>query len=312
LSLDGTTFNTSVTIPGDSNLVATFNLHVKFAPTTTGSHNTTITFTSDTVTETVSVTGSAFFCETKTLPFIEGFESNVFPPACWTLADVDGDGYNWALFGNSEYTHNGNGCAMSNSYVNSVGALSPNNYLVTPKLSIPAEGAFISWFVGALDTEYYDEHYQVKISTTGTNPNDFTQTVHDETLTTGSWTEKNASLQQFASQDIHIAFVHNNVSDVYVLLLDDIKVQAGNSIDETTVDNTVNVYPNPATSVLIITSTSTIHQVEMFNLNGQLIHTTQNTDNNLQINTNDFAQGFYFVKIYSENGVTTKKVSIIK
>lgn len=63
------------------------------------------------------------------------------------------------------------------------------------------------------------------------------------------------------------------------------------------------VYPNPANSELNISSNTQIEKVEIFNLTGMLL----SSSNKNKINISDMGSGIYFVKVYSENGVATQK-----
>lgn len=62
------------------------------------------------------------------------------------------------------------------------------------------------------------------------------------------------------------------------------------------------IYPNPATNELVISSTSTIKDVALINLVGQVIHTSQHDNTLIQIDISTITRGIYFVKI---NGVST-------
>jgi len=70
------------------------------------------------------------------------------------------------------------------------------------------------------------------------------------------------------------------------------------SVDEYTLTD-FSVYPNPTTGILNIQSKTTIVQIELYNLLGQLVksNTNQNT-----INISSVDQGVYFIKVMDENG----------
>ena len=69
----------------------------------------------------------------------------------WTTIDADGDGYNWTLSPLGEgygYNHS-DGVVLSYSYSNYAGALNPDNYLVSPKLSITANNHYVTFYASA-------------------------------------------------------------------------------------------------------------------------------------------------------------------
>lgn len=65
------------------------------------------------------------------------------------------------------------------------------------------------------------------------------------------------------------------------------------------------VYPNPVESILNIKSDNTILKVEVFNIAGQHVLTSLNSD---VINLGAVTPGIYFVKAYSDTGIATHKV----
>ncbi len=75
---------------------------------------------------------------------------------------------------------------------------------------------------------------------------------------------------------------------------------------------TTNVYPNPSNeNRIIITSDIAIDEINLININGQLIQVIQKPvfENNTYT-LNDLPQGFYFLKLSSDNQSLTKKLII--
>jgi hypothetical protein len=72
----------------------------------------------------------------------------------------------------------------------------------------------------------------VAVSTTGTNPEDFTDIVFEETMTAaGEYEPRVVDLSDYSGQTIHIAFVHYNSADHFKLMIDDIKVYGAYTLD---------------------------------------------------------------------------------
>ncbi|MCK9448199.1 MAG: choice-of-anchor J domain-containing protein [Bacteroidales bacterium] len=156
--------------------------------------------------------------------FYEDFEAGTLPTG-WVVYDVDGDGYNWentAINFSVFDAHSGLYCMTSASYVNNVGALNPNNWLVTPPIAVTANSELKFWVDGQ-DPAYSDEQYYVRISTTGNAVADFTQTIHSA-LATPEWSEVVLGLGAYAGQTIYIAFVHTDVTDEFYIKIDDVTV----------------------------------------------------------------------------------------
>ncbi len=152
----------------------------------------------------------------------EGFEDGIFNED-WRNVDNDGDNYFWEIGGDNFGTHEGDYCAVSASYINDIGALTPDNWLITPPISIQ-DGFELSVWVAGQDVNDWAEHFEVMLATSGMNPSDFTETLISETLTSNSWVELTADLSDYDGQECRLAFVHCDVSDEYWLKMDDIYV----------------------------------------------------------------------------------------
>jgi len=155
----------------------------------------------------------------------EGFEGATFPPTGWTMNDADGDGNQWFQY--THGPHNGTYSAASASWYSSSGALTPDNWLISPQVSIPNDGNnyVLEWYSAAQDPNYPQDHYGVYISTTNTNPSSFTS-VHQETIMSGDWAFRSVILDAatYGGQNIYVAFRHYNSSDWFYMKIDDVKI----------------------------------------------------------------------------------------
>jgi len=168
--------------------------------------------------------------------FTEGFENGL--PTGWTNLDADGDGYYWRRgtdYMTAPVGHNSNDCMFSNSYDNNYGALTPDNYLVSPQVLITTGSTFSFWAC-AQDASYAYEHYGVAVSTTTPTAGAFT-TIAEWTMTAkegprgtrgtnaqGTWYNKSVDLSSYAGQQIYIAIRHFNCTDAFYLDVDDVQL----------------------------------------------------------------------------------------
>ncbi len=143
----------------------------------------------------------------------------------WTTIDADGDGYNWEF--STIMAHHGNGCVESASYDDNIGALTPDNYIVSPQVSFTSSSC-VSFWACAQDDSYAAEHFGVAVSTaSNTNPADFT-TIEEWTMTAksvkafGNWYQYTVNLGQFAGQTGYVALRHFNSQDMYYINVDEI------------------------------------------------------------------------------------------
>lgn len=195
----------------------------------------------------------------------------------WTSIDTDGDGYGWVMGSAIGGVYLGEGGSLagsghnasqdmvcSGSFSNVVGALTPNNYLVSPD-----KGAYsqISFWACGQDSDYPAEHFGVAVSTESI-PENFTM-IQEWTLTDkgsgvksygrggqtreqGSWYEFTADLSAYAGHNIWVAIRHFNCSDEFVLDVDDITITMGEAplsdfIDFETGDFSQYTFTNDAT-----------------------------------------------------------------
>ena len=160
----------------------------------------------------------------------------------WTTIDADGDGYDWELgsimmAGYLIPSHDGEDCVSSQSYDSSAGALTPDNYLVSPS---KAEYTAISFWACAQDPSYAAEHFGVAVSTgSNTAAADFT-TVQEWTMTAksagnagnyasrsregreGTWYQYTVDLSAYAGQEIWVAIRHFNCTDMFYIDVDEV------------------------------------------------------------------------------------------
>ena len=165
----------------------------------------------------------------------EGFEDGI--PDTWTRLKNDIDSIGW--MSSDEYTSgaysahpkSGRFCALSivqyldNNWQTTL--FSPDNWLITPKLHL-TEGYKLSYQISNLYCWSMSTYYEVLVSTTGTERDDF-QVVYSDTLPQNNvdvWYAKTLDLSDYAGKDVYIAFRHHNsADDVCVgLQLDDISV----------------------------------------------------------------------------------------
>ncbi len=144
----------------------------------------------------------------------------------WTMIDADGDGNNWYLLDCSEieenYAHSGTNLMTSASYINNVGALTPDNWLVLPQYTVN-EGDAVSFWVSGQDPSYAAEVYGVFVSTTTPDVSEFTA-ISDQLTATGTWEKKTFDLSAYAGQNVYVAIRHFNVTDMFRINIDDIEI----------------------------------------------------------------------------------------
>ena len=151
----------------------------------------------------------------------------------WTTIDADGDGFEWMGAGsiNGLYGRDGTEgtCAISQSYINNYGALTPDNYLVSPKMALDGK---ITFYAKGQDANWAKEHFGVAVSTSGnTDASDFTTIA--EWTATEDWVEYTVDLSDYAGQEGYVAIRHFNCTDWFYLDVDDITIQTSTELTGT-------------------------------------------------------------------------------
>lgn len=172
----------------------------------------------------------------------------------WTTIDADGDGNEWYILTAAESTipgHDGEpGLMTSASYSGS--ALTPDNYLVSPKMKL--DGKITFWASGQ-DASWAAEHFGVAVSTTGgTSAADFTMVqAWDMTAAPslapaanfsapagafrsprrvqGTWYQYEVDLSSYAGAEGYVAIRHFGCTDMFRLNVDDITLETSQLID---------------------------------------------------------------------------------
>lgn len=305
ISSCGLNFSQRITIPAD--LFTT--IYVRYAPTEAGTHVGSAEISSGDFLLSVTLHGTGVDCsEALALPFHEEFEVDISP--CWTNSDLDEDGMTW-MWVNEGFGHESDGCYVSMSYDEEEWMdILPNDWLITPRLAIPANGAHLSWWVAAYAEDWPVNVYDVLISTTGTAPENFIS-VFSEATSTETFQQRTLDLSDYAGQNIHIAFAHhtytNEIEDSYGLVIDDISVEAGTGIFEEVETAAILLYPNPASDVLNISSVNGC-EILIYNALGQIVHQDKAVGDEVRVDTHAFAPGTYFVHVKGEKNCVKRFV----
>jgi hypothetical protein len=92
------------------------------------------------------------------------------------------------------------------------------------------------------------------------------------------------------------------------------QLQVGNwealGIKNNELENQVSVYPNPSNGLVTITTANTIKQIEVIDLAGKVIFTTNVLANKCTINTSAYNKGMYIIKVQTDSNIQTTKLLV--
>ena len=173
--------------------------------------------------------------------------------SAWTIVDNDGDGFNWEYFSNvgretgKMTAHGGDGLVFSASYDNDgAGALTPDNWLISPE--VPLGGGLTLWACGQ-DPSYAAEVFAIYVCVGDPSDLDNFVKVGEDKTATGEMTLYDFDLSEYAGQTGYFAIRHYNVSDMFLLNIDDVTIDPEMSVTpEPTLPENLTVSPSATTA----------------------------------------------------------------
>ncbi len=144
----------------------------------------------------------------------------------WSYIDADGDGSYWYWLDaeslGEPLAYEGEGYMGSPSW--NGGALTPDNYLLTPMLEIPEGTTTLSFYAAGVGASFCAEHFAVYVMTEDAESVDDLVELIPETVATADYVNYTADLSDYAGQTIRVAFRHFNVTDMNWLRLDQVEI----------------------------------------------------------------------------------------
>jgi hypothetical protein len=162
-------------------------------------------------------------------PWLETFESGVFPPYYWTSFDQDGGGTHWDWNLGINHTPDGGYCAVHRQDPN---AEMQDGWLVSPHIQVPPEFTFsLSFWSCNASQDVYGRN-SVHVSTGSNVPSDgeFTE-IWSPITVSGNWTHNFIDLTPWGGQTITIAFRYQGAYQ-HSWYLDDVKLDFNLGISE--------------------------------------------------------------------------------
>ena len=153
----------------------------------------------------------------KTVLIEESFATDPFNRG-WTEIDRDGDGYTWETYNLS---------ITSDSYRSS-SALLPENYLISPSITIPSEAQNVnlSFFVASGASSDYREQFKVIVSEEQITYDNCrnVEVLQDWTELTDAnagnkFTEVSIDMTAYKGKTVYIGILHGNCTDQYYILI---------------------------------------------------------------------------------------------
>lgn len=257
----------------------------------------------------ISILCSVFFSvtEAQTTILLTDFSTDI--PVNYTLINQDGlipdasvaeytDA--WIRIRDTEDTNDW--VAASTSFFSPSGTAS--RWLITPQLSLGANGNYINWNARSQDASFPDD-YLVLLSHTGKNPTDFIDTIGYIQQEYVEWTNRTISLSDAGYNDslVYIAFV-NVTEDGFKLYLDDISVRKDDPLLVAEPNKvSIRVYPNPTTDFIHIETEALVQSTLYDSKGAQLLKSTAK-----KLEVSQLQEGIYILQLETSAGSICKKI----
>ena len=191
--------------------------------------------------------------------------------------------------------------------------------LITPVLTITRPTVLQFWTWVQYGTDGYD-HFAVRVYDTYN----------------GTWEDKwdaadmpygqinaynepiSINLDEYIGKNIKIGFRGYNDFGEFLAFdwfVDDVKVIPTDTTDVNVNELAalkLNVYPNPAKDVIHIEAAKNIQNVQLMSITGVLLEERKTNAQSVKLNLEGYSKGIYMVRIVTEDGVATKKISLIE
>lgn len=191
------------------------------------------------------------------------------------------------------------------------GAGQSNDWLISPKLKLPEEGAKMSLYVKSFTSEYGLEKYNLLVSENGNAPEDFSP-IGETREAPDSWTLVEEDLSEYAGKEVHVA-IQCVSEDAFIFMVDNIQVSNPASNTATLMQNgQISVYPNPASDKVVVSAQNArIQSLRIITLSGQFISSMEGMDTGqIVYNVSDLKAGLYLLNVSTSRGNAILKLVV--
>ncbi len=237
--------------------------------------------------------------------YTNGFEQSE-DLSTWTVEDLNLDAFTWHFDGT--FPHAGSHNAQ-------ITAATADDWFFTTCLDISSSLTYrLEYFYRKLSTSS-QATLEVKAGQSPSSGNMNIPVVQPTNVSLVAYLQESRQFTVPTSGTYYLGFHVTGQDSVVQLAIDDILLTGESGVIVSDIeDANLNVYPNPSSGIFMIDSkinSSKGFKVEMLNSVGQLLFSEKtNTLLRYEINLRPQPSGIYFMRIESEEGVVTKKLSL--
>jgi len=194
-------------------------------------------------------------------------------------------------------------------YMIAATSLLNDDYIITPRIDLTSvNAAQFSFWAKSLTEDYGLERFHVLLSTTSSNYFDFTVELSDGELQAPlEYTEYSYDLSDYEGQMVYLA-IHYVAQDSFVFQMDDFLVQGNILGIEDNLFNNFNHYIT--NNNLVMSASSSLENIELYNLLGQEVFSKSLSNTNETINISSLDTGIYIAKVSIQG--KSKSFKIVK
>ena len=250
------------------------------------------------------------------LPYLNDFNDPASWTTCQTFYDNDGDGNYWfyQAFGDDTSDLSAN----SASYINGVGALTPDNWVVMGPIDLTnVSDALLEWQVMGLDPNWCQENYTIYVGSSSNYSDLINSSVSfNETITSGgdacgSWANRSLDISAATGELVYIGMRHHDVTDMYYLNIDNVSVTSSTMSNEDFTLQNIDYSFDQETNLLRVTSEEMLSNIQIYNMLGQEVLNQDLNDSSALLNLSSLSSSIYIVNVEGNNSKTkTFKLAI--
>ncbi|MDG2465494.1 MAG: T9SS type A sorting domain-containing protein, partial [Crocinitomicaceae bacterium] len=115
-----------------------------------------------------------------------------------------------------------------------------------------------------------------------------------------------------SQNNVHIIFRHYDVSDQYIMSVDNVTFTAAMPVGLEEITSEAKVYPNPASSILNIETTASASSVSIITMDGKVVSTTTMSGMTGSVDVSNLTEGVYFYEVATDNGAVIRNTFVKK
>lgn len=255
--------------------------------------------------------------DSYSLPYLNDFNDTDAWTNCQTFYDNDGDGNFW-FYVNYTLEEEGNYVAASASYANGL-ALNPDNWVIMGPIDLTGHtDALLEYKVRGIDPSWCQENYSVYVGPSNmpadllVSPVTYTETISAIGDACGNtFADRSLDISAATGELVYIGFRHHDVSDMFVLNIDDVSVTSSTMSNEDFTFENIDYTFNQNTNILKVTSEEILSNIKIYNMLGQSVFDEDLNQSSLNLNLSNLSSGVFIVKIEGINSnIKTFKLAI--